>query len=82
MFPQETISFLQELAGNNNREWFNANKERYEEQVRTPALDFIAIRHLPTSSIHESDFPKLIGKQLKTTAPLMKFLCDANDLMF
>ena len=42
MFPQETISFLQELAGNNNREWFHANKERYEDQVRTPALDFIA----------------------------------------
>ena len=224
MFPQETISFLQELAGNNTREWFNANKERYEKQVRTPALDFIAtmepaikrispyidssarkvggslmrvhrdtrfgkdktpyktnigiqfrhvrgkdvhapgfylhiepgdvfigagiwrpdsnhlhairllidehpkewkalkkkvlakgdfklsgeslkrapkgftpdhpdiedlnrkdfiaIKNLPPESIHEKDFHKLIARQLKSTAPLMKFLCDANDLMF
>ncbi len=40
-FTPETFSFLTELAANNNREWFMANKVRYEEQVREPALDFI-----------------------------------------
>ena len=26
---QNTVDFLKELAQNNNREWFNQNKERY-----------------------------------------------------
>jgi uncharacterized protein (TIGR02453 family) len=34
--------FLEELAGHNDREWFNANKERYIEEVRDPLLRFIA----------------------------------------
>ena len=28
---KETYSFLQELAQNNNREWFNANKPHFKE---------------------------------------------------
>ncbi|PKP20573.1 MAG: TIGR02453 family protein [Bacteroidetes bacterium HGW-Bacteroidetes-19] len=28
---QYTLDFLQDLANNNNREWFNANKPRYEK---------------------------------------------------
>ena len=41
-FTPRTFSFLRELAGNNNREWFHAHKPRYEEDVRDPALRFIA----------------------------------------
>lgn len=41
LFSKNTISFLERLAENNNRPWFNENKELYEEQVRTPALNFI-----------------------------------------
>ena len=40
-FPAQTLGFLRELARNNEREWFNANKHRYEAQVRAPALAFI-----------------------------------------
>jgi uncharacterized protein (TIGR02453 family) len=29
-------AFFKELAGNNNREWFNANKDRFEEHVKAP----------------------------------------------
>jgi uncharacterized protein (TIGR02453 family) len=42
MFSSETLGFLDELAANNNRAWFGANKSRYEAMVRNPALDFIA----------------------------------------
>lgn len=42
MFNQATFSFLDELAANNNRAWFEANKPRYESLVREPALAFIA----------------------------------------
>ena len=35
------FTFLEELKKNNNREWFTVNKDRYEQQVANPLLDFI-----------------------------------------
>lgn len=40
-FTRNTLDFLEDLKKNNNREWFNDNKSRYEAEVRTPALEFI-----------------------------------------
>ena len=40
-FTPKMFSFLRDLADNNDREWFAANKDRYETDVREPALDFI-----------------------------------------
>jgi uncharacterized protein (TIGR02453 family) len=42
MFSKGTLDFLDELAANNDRPWFEVNKHRYEALVREPALDFIA----------------------------------------
>lgn len=42
MFSKATLDFLDELAANNDRAWFAANKPRYEALVREPALEFIA----------------------------------------
>ncbi|MBX2880855.1 MAG: DUF2461 domain-containing protein [Granulosicoccus sp.] len=44
--------------------------------------DFIAITNLPQNAIIDKDFTKTVAKLVKTSAPLMKFICDANDLMF
>ena len=41
-FTPATFAFLRELAANNDRAWFQANKQRYERDVRDPALRFIA----------------------------------------
>ena len=41
MFAKATFRFLEELAANNRREWFEANRARYESLVREPALEFI-----------------------------------------
>ncbi|MGD2060440.1 MAG: TIGR02453 family protein [Acidimicrobiia bacterium] len=41
-FTPEVFKFLRELEANNNREWWEANKSRYVERIREPALDFIA----------------------------------------
>ena len=41
-FTPALFTFLAELAANNDREWFRANKPRYETDVRDPALRFIA----------------------------------------
>ena len=35
------FSFLRDLKNNNDREWFEANKDRFEEEVRSPLLAFI-----------------------------------------
>ncbi len=36
-FPAEGIQFLADLAAHNNREWFQANKHTYEDQLLKPA---------------------------------------------
>ncbi len=40
-FQPSFFKFLRDLKKNNNRLWFQANKERYELEVRNPLLDFI-----------------------------------------
>ncbi len=35
------FKFLKELAANNERQWFNDNKQRYIDEVRDPLLDLI-----------------------------------------
>ncbi len=41
-FTPATLAFLRDLKDNNDRDWFNAGKDRYEEHVRMPAMRFIA----------------------------------------
>jgi uncharacterized protein (TIGR02453 family) len=41
-FTSATFKFLSQLATNNQRDWFNANKDRYLNDVQEPALQFIA----------------------------------------
>ena len=40
-FGHELFEFLLELRANNNREWFGANKGRYEQHLKEPLLAFI-----------------------------------------
>ncbi len=40
-FSPRAFAFLAELAANNDREWFRANKSRYLADARDPALRFI-----------------------------------------
>lgn len=40
-FPEAGLTFLQELSENNNREWFQANKKRYEQELRDPAVELV-----------------------------------------
>src|SRR5213596_3207363 len=40
-FGPGLFSFLTDLRANNNREWFAANKDRYEEELLEPALEFV-----------------------------------------
>ncbi|MCP5063564.1 MAG: DUF2461 domain-containing protein [Ignavibacteriae bacterium] len=40
-FTQDFMDFFIELENNNSREWFHANKKRYEESVKIPFENFI-----------------------------------------
>src|SRR5262245_15220267 len=40
-FDATLFAFLEALHSNNNREWFQAHKQRYEREVRDPMLRFI-----------------------------------------
>ena len=65
-FKPETIRFLEALKANNNRDWFNANKSRYEEDVLDVALHFIQSMHDPLAEIapHFTAIPKRMGGSL------------------
>lgn len=38
-FPEDTRVFLRELTANNQRDWFEANKKRYEQVGKAPLSD-------------------------------------------
>jgi uncharacterized protein (DUF2461 family) len=40
-FTKSAFKFLKDLEANNNREWFKANKPRYEAAIKEPAIRFI-----------------------------------------
>ncbi len=42
-FQPTLFEFLEQLADNNNRPWFQENKSRYEAEVLEPALAFIRL---------------------------------------
>ena len=65
-FTKQTFAFLSALAANNNREWFEAHKQEYEDYVRTPALDFIndMAEEMPAISKHFRALPKKVGGSL------------------
>jgi uncharacterized protein (TIGR02453 family) len=41
-FPADLFKFLHSLKRNNEREWFNANKQRYKDNILAPMSEFIA----------------------------------------
>jgi uncharacterized protein (TIGR02453 family) len=65
-FDKASIEFLEQLAANNNREWFNDNKTRYEEQVLDVALRFIRSMQEPLAQIapNFTAIPQRVGGSL------------------
>ncbi|MFQ5967789.1 MAG: DUF2461 domain-containing protein [Acidimicrobiia bacterium] len=50
-FTSDVFEFLEDLTNNNDRDWFNANKDRFIEKVREPSLDFITDYARPLKAI-------------------------------
>jgi len=53
-FTPAALEFLKELRAHNNRDWFQANKPRYETEVRDPFLKLIADLGPALRKIHGS----------------------------
>jgi len=78
MFSRKTVAFLKELQKNNNREWFAANKQRYEDEVRTPAFDYIEAmdQHMAKISPHFIVSTKKVGGSLMRVHKDIRFSKD------
>ncbi len=53
IFTAQSFKFLEELKDNNTRLWFNANKERYIEDVRESLSKFIVEMQAPLANISQ-----------------------------
>ena len=62
----KTFRFLSDLAKNNNREWFEENKDRFEGDLREPLLGFIEdfSEHLEKLSPHFEANARKVGGSL------------------
>src|SRR5260370_16069907 len=67
-FSRDLFGFLEELRCNNRREWFEANRARYERDVREPMLAFIADF---TPRLTKST-PTLFADPAPSTAPILR----------
>jgi uncharacterized protein (TIGR02453 family) len=63
MLKQSYFDFFEELAKNNNRDWFTAEKKRYEKEVKEP---FIQLVEAIVESLHdtEPDLSLIPAKQM------------------
>lgn len=74
MFERDLFKFLEELARNNDRDWFNANKSRFEASVQQPALGFVRAMapHLKKVS------SRLVADDRKQGGSLMRIYRDVR----
>jgi uncharacterized protein (TIGR02453 family) len=73
-FGPGLIQFLEDLRFHNERSWFEANKGRYERDVREPALAFVRAMapHLAAIS------PELVADDRKAGGSLMRIHRDVR----
>ena len=73
-FTPELLRFLKQLKRHNNREWFQANKARYEAAVRDPCVRFIAELAGPLQRIS----PWLVADPHPTRGSLFRIYRDTR----
>ena len=61
-FPEAGLRFLADLAKNNDRDWFQAHKDAYQDHVLAPAQDFVLA----------------LGERLKNISPGLRYDTATN----
>lgn len=79
-FGPELFEFLRALRRNNRRDWFQANRERYEEHLRHPSLQFISDfgPRLRQISPHFAADPRPVGGSLFRIHRDVRFSADKS----
>lgn len=77
-FPKASLKFLKQLKANNDRDWFAEHKPRYESDVLTPALAFIAAMEAPMKKLSDcfNVIPKRMGGSLMRVYKDTRFAKD------
>jgi uncharacterized protein (TIGR02453 family) len=73
-FGPGLLRFLRALERRNERAWFDANKQRYEDEVREPALQFIRSMRPKLAKIS----PFLVANDRKVGGSLMRVYRDVR----
>ena len=73
-FGRDLAAFLEDLRSNNERDWFTANRDRYEETVREPARAFIRAMAPALAAIS----PHFRADDRKTGGSLMRIHRDTR----
>lgn len=74
-FKSSLLKFLRDLSVNNNRDWFNEHKSRYEQELLEPALEFIKCLETPFKKKVSPHF-KVVAK--RTGGSLMRIYRDTR----
>ena len=74
MFPNDTLKFLKELASNNNKPWFDANKKRFQDNVQAPALEFVRAMAPRLKKIS----PHIVADDAKSGGSMMRIYRDVR----
>jgi uncharacterized protein (TIGR02453 family) len=70
----ELFAFLDDLTRHNHRDWFAANKQRYEDEVREPVLDLIERLSVPL----RRSAPMLLAVAKRSGGSLMRIHRDTR----
>lgn len=73
-FPRTLPKFLAELRDNNNRDWFEANKSRFEAEAQNPALDFVEAFRPSLERLS----PSILAVAKKSGGSLLRIYRDAR----
>jgi len=73
-FNDDFINFFKDLAANNNKEWFHANKKRYASNVKKPFENFLCDliaeiqKHDPTVQVEPKHCMGRINRDIRFSA--------------
>lgn len=73
-FTPKLFAFLKDLEENNDRDWFKAHQDLYEDHVREPALDFINDFAVPLKKIS----PYFVADSRKVGGSLFRIQRDTR----
>lgn len=86
-FEPDFISFFTDLAANNHKEWFDANKKRYDQTVKTPFTVFVgdlilALRpEVPDLAVEPKDCIFRINRDIRFSADKTPYKTQMSALV-